>query len=32
MINYIRSGAGVALGSVKVIHTLSEKVEIGFCE
>jgi hypothetical protein len=31
-LNQIQSGAGVALGRVTAIHTLSEKVEIGFCE
>ena len=30
--NRIQAGAGVELGEVKAVHTLSESVEIGFCE
>ena len=31
-LNHIRAGAGVAIGEVTAVHTLSEKVEIAFCE
>jgi hypothetical protein len=31
-LNHIRAGAGVARGEVKTVHSLSNQVEIGFCE
>jgi hypothetical protein len=32
MINQVQCGAGVGEGEVKAVHTLSETVEIAFCE
>src|ERR1043166_6203636 len=31
-LNYLRAGAGVEIGEVKSIGTISQIVEIGFCE